>query len=85
MNEFGVNQHGGYTMIKRKIIFDVLDRFPDHGNQTLAKKVYKEHPLLWNNIESVRSIIRFYRGSSGENCRLKIKNKTYVRQSISTT
>jgi hypothetical protein len=65
--------------IKLKILFENLDQFPDHGNLTLAKKIYAENPLLWSCLETVRNAVRFYRGAMGKKNRNQIQNKTYVK------
>jgi predicted MPP superfamily phosphohydrolase len=57
-----------------------LKRFPDTPSLTLAKKIYKENPEVFTNIEHVRSIIRDYRGQNGndENKRAS-RNKQFNR------
>jgi predicted phosphodiesterase len=42
------------------IVKGYLDRFPDTPDLTLAKKIYKENPKQFKDIEAVRSIIRGY-------------------------
>ena len=51
---------------KLAIIRDYLKRFPDHGNQTIAKAVYKNNPGLWPDAEAVRSQVRKITGSAGK-------------------
>jgi hypothetical protein len=72
-----------YYQLRRKIIFDVLDRFPNHGNRTLARKLFEEHPEHFTSADNARSLVRFYRGSCGQEHLNSIKNKTYVRKPIS--
>jgi hypothetical protein len=45
-------------MQKQEIVRPYLERFPNHADLTLAKKIYKENPLVWRLIESVRYIVR---------------------------
>ena len=42
------------------IVKSYLDRFPDTPDLTLAKKIYKENPKQFKNIEVVRSVVRGY-------------------------
>jgi predicted phosphodiesterase len=48
------------------IIYKYLENFPNTAHLTLAKKIYKEHPAKFTNIEHIRTLIRYYRGSSGD-------------------
>jgi predicted phosphodiesterase len=49
-------------MQKQEIIRPYLEKFPDHADLTLSKKIYAEHPLVWNNLESLRTSVRRIRG-----------------------
>ena len=49
-------------MKKHEIIRDYLKRFPNHGDLTMAKKIYAENPLVFTNVEGVRSSIRHIKG-----------------------
>jgi predicted phosphodiesterase len=66
-------------MQKQEIVRPYLERFPDHADLTLAKKIYKENPLVWTQIESVRYIVRALRGKRESNYKDKslYKAKTY--------
>jgi predicted phosphodiesterase len=66
-------------MQKQEIVRPYLERFPNHGDLTLAKKIYKENPLVWRQIESVRYIVRALRGKRESNYKDKSlhKAKTY--------
>ena len=74
-----------YDTVRQKTIFDVLDRFPDAGNMTLAKKIYNENPTLFKNIEEARDRIRYFRGVKGVENRSHLSSKKYVRQPVPTT
>ena len=63
----------------RSLILDALDRFPDTPSLTLARKLYKENPELWNNLEAVRTTIRTYRGANGSDTSKRIKHKSHFR------
>jgi predicted phosphodiesterase len=66
-------------MQKQEIVRPYLERFPDHADLTLAKKIYKENPLVWTQIESVRYIVRALRGKRESNYKDKslYQPKTY--------
>ena len=66
--------------IRREIIFEYLDRFPDHGNHTVAGKIYNEHPELFATYDDCRGYIRYYRGNHGNKNRKYLKTKKYVRE-----
>lgn len=51
---------------KTKLVREYCQKWPKHGNLTIARAVYKENPGLWTNVESVRSTVRGIRGASGE-------------------
>ena len=55
-----------YFQLRRKILFDYLEQYPDTKNQTLARVIYKYHPEFFNNVEHARNMIRLYRGKKGE-------------------
>jgi predicted phosphodiesterase len=59
---------------KHEIVREYLKRFPDHADLTMAKKIYAENSLLFNNVETVRSTIRNIKGKSGQNKPLKDKS-----------
>lgn len=61
----------GYDLIK-----DYLRRFPTLPKLTLAKKIFKEHPLQYNSIEHVRTSIRFHTGSLGPERRKATTDKS---------
>lgn len=47
------------------IIIDFLQRYPSAPSLTLARMIYAEHPELFSAIDSVRSLIRYYRHAAG--------------------
>jgi predicted phosphodiesterase len=55
---------------KGKIVQQYLERYPQMPNLTLAKKIFKDKPLLFASIETIRTLIRAYKGVSGEKNRL---------------
>lgn len=53
-------------MNKQEIVRPYLERFPDHGDLTLAKKIFKESPLAFKDVEGCRDAVRYARGHKGE-------------------
>jgi hypothetical protein len=77
-----------YRLKKREVIFAVLDKFPNHGNRTLAQKLYADNPEFFSSVESARTSIRMYRGALGDKHRTQVQNRKYyknVRKPIPTT
>lgn len=62
---------------KGKIILEYLERFPKTPSLTLAKKIYKENKEVFSTLDSARSLIRLYRGQSGDESRRKIKQTKF--------
>jgi len=53
------------SKITTQICKDELKRFPNIGNLTLAKKIYKDNPTCFKDVEHVRSLIRNLKGANG--------------------
>lgn len=68
-----------FFVMRRQIIYDALDKYPDHGNLTLAKLIYSQHPEFFNDVEHVRNIIRVYRGVHGKKGLEDLTNRKYVK------
>lgn len=52
--------------IPTQVARDVCKRFPDTPTLTLAKKIFKENPKLYKDIENARDTIRRIRGVGGQ-------------------
>jgi predicted phosphodiesterase len=48
------------------IIYQYLKDYPNTANNTLAKKIYSDNPAQFKSVESIRRLIRYYRGSDGD-------------------
>lgn len=66
-----------FDEIKRKILFEYLEKYPDLPSYSMAQAIYSKYPEYWTNAETVRGHIRRYRGKSGEHHRNKMKNQKY--------
>jgi len=68
-----------YLLLKRKIILDLLEKFPDVSSNTLAKIARRDNPKFFKDIEDARNVIRRYRGTKGKYTRETIKNQKYYK------
>ena len=60
--------------IKADIIKNELTRFPKTPILTLSKKIYKENPKVFMDVESVRTLMRYYTGKQG------VKNRKNAKE-----
>ena len=67
-------------MLKKEIINKTLSDFPNLATMTLAKKIYNENLFLFKNVEEVRSLIRYRRGTSGMKRLKSLQKNTYLSQ-----
>lgn len=63
-----------------EIVKNYLTKFPNTPNLTLAKKIYAENRLEFTDVEHARSVIRKWRGQSGDKKRKEIKDKVYFKE-----
>lgn len=61
-----------------KIILQNLERFPTLPILTISKKIYSENKELFNNVESVRQLVKYYRGKNGNKLKQEIATKTFL-------
>lgn len=52
--------------VKGEIAVELLTKFPTASTLTLAKKMYKDNPSVFNDVEDARSILKYYSGESGQ-------------------
>lgn len=55
------------------VALEALEKYPNLPSQTLANKLFADHPEIYNTIDSARSAVRYYRGQAGKNNRKKIQ------------
>ena len=53
------------TFTKKSVATEFSQKFPNHGNHTLAKAIMKAHPKLFPSFDAARSSIRTARGAKG--------------------
>ena len=68
-----------YYNLRREVIFEALEKYPTHGNRTVANLLYEAHPEFFQGYEHARTIIRMYRGCQGKGQRKALTNKKYFR------
>jgi len=66
--------------IARKLVEEQCKKFPQTPSLTLAKKLYKESPELFKDLDSVRYFIRVVRGKAGST-----HHKTTIDKSLYDT
>lgn len=62
------------------VVKEYLEKFKDTPSLTLARLIYKENKLLFNSVEHARTIVRSYKGASGDVLRKKFKDRRYFRE-----
>ena len=72
-----MTSYAGYRSIKRKILFEHLEKYRDTPSRTIAKILYKDYPEFFESIEGARSVVRRYRGKHGKTNRNDIKYRKY--------
>lgn len=71
--------------IAREYCEEICRKFQQTPTLTLAKKAFKEQPLLFKDLESARRIIRKIRGLSGGYDRKYTKDKSLFKEQSKTT
>ena len=59
---------------KQGVVEEIILKFPNTPNMTLAKKIVKDHPKLFSNLELARTTIRNAKGLSG-----KVNNQRFEK------
>lgn len=73
----------GKQTIQGKIVQKACEDFKSTPSLTLAKKIYKENPESFKNVESVRTIVRLYRGKMGNKMKQKMKTSVeYIPKTL---
>lgn len=68
-----------FYQLRRKIITDHLDRFPDAGSLTIAKILFRDFPGYFKDIEEARGLIRIRRGKHGKAHLIYLTDKKHVK------
>jgi hypothetical protein len=67
--------------LKGDIVKEYLEKWPELPSHQLARMIYnsENNHLVFTDKESVRTAIRYYRGSIGDNHRKKISSTKYFK------
>ena len=76
---------GSNSTLKNKILREYISKFPNTPNAALARKILKEHPLEFDNVEKIRSLIRYITGNNGSTARGMLKDKSLARPARTST
>lgn len=56
-----------------------LKRFSSSSSLQIARLLHQDHPLIFDNVEHARRIVRYYRGASGKKNKNTLKDTEFVR------
>ena len=62
-----------------KIVKEYLTKFPETKKRSLAQKIYNENKEVFTSSETVRSLIKYYRGTGGDKDRKKLGDRRFMR------
>jgi len=68
-----------YTKIKRKILLDLLEKYPDTSTRGLSRMAVRDFPEFFKDAEEARANIRRYTGKSGKAMRERVKMRKYYK------
>lgn len=68
-----------YITISGTIVEEYLEKFPGVKSLTLARKLYKDNPEVFTSIDNARTVIRYYRGTTGKYNRDRLSDRRFVR------
>jgi len=68
-----------FLKLKRKVLFDYLDKYPDAPSHQIARMLHRDHPLMFLTHENARISIRYYRGATGDLSRRLLATKKYLK------
>jgi predicted phosphodiesterase len=70
---------GNKPTLKQKIVREYIKKFPKISNYALANKILKEQSLEFDNVENIRTMIRYVTGSNGTDKNKEVKDKSLFR------
>lgn len=73
------NRRGAKTSFRGQVVKEYLEQFPSTKHLTLAKKIKEETGPIFDDVDQVRSMIRYYTGSQGEYSRKAISDRRFMR------
>ena len=67
-------------MNKSNICRSYRDKYPELPSLKLARIIYQENKLLFKNVESVRSALRYIEGKRGKALIKSVKESKYYKE-----
>jgi len=67
------------TSVSAVYIKELILKFPDHGDRTLATLAYLKRPKLFKNKVEAYGKIKYYRGHAGDSNRKHLKDKSTIK------
>lgn len=69
----------GKPTLKQKIVREYIKKFPKTSNAALSRKILKENALEFDNVENIRTMIRYITGNNGTAKNKRVADKSLVR------
>jgi predicted phosphodiesterase len=66
-------------MIASDYIKELLIKFPDSGDRTIANLAIKKQPKLFISFDTCRNMVKYYRGHNGKKSRSLLKDKQFIK------
>lgn len=63
--------------MKKEIVLEYLGKFPKLATLALARTIYNSDPELFDSVDQVRSLVKYYRGNMGERNRKQLGNREH--------
>ncbi len=68
-----------YNQLKRKILFEHLEKYKDTPSRTIAKILARDYPDFFKDVEEARGHVRTFRGSHGVYLREVVKTNQFFK------
>ena len=61
-----------------ELALEYLSKMQDKDTRTIARKLRKDHPLVFRSVEAARTTVRYYRGRQGVTSRNNLTTRCFV-------
>ena len=68
-----MSRKSGNSSQKGTIIKEQLLKFPKTSSKSITRKIYNENSVIFENLEQVYGLVRYYRGQAGDKLRKDLK------------
>lgn len=69
---------------KGQVVREYIKKFPEMPRAGLARLIHSKYPLLWNDSEQIRSLIRRYTNAQGKSCN-NVSDKSLFQEKRKST